>query len=136
MFSSKGCYRRMNKIHERSHSLVLNDYQSSFDRLRSTLNEKTIQQHCINVLLTEVYKYLNGYSPDSMNEIFYLPPNHYKLLSNFNVFAADNPRNKYLLNSSVYQANQLWQTLPSETKGYASMQLFKDKMKTWRCDRC
>ena len=71
-----------------------------------------------------------------MNEIFYLPPNHYKLLSNFNVFAADNPRNKYLLNSSVYQANQLWQTLPSETKGYASMQLFKDKMKTWRCDRC
>ena len=74
MFSSKGCYRRMNKIHERSHSLVLNDYQSSFDRLRSTLNEKTIQQHCINVLLTEVYKYLNGYSPDSMNEMFLFAP--------------------------------------------------------------
>ena len=70
-----------------------------------------------------------------MNEVFYLRQNHYNLRS-FNVFATDNPRNKYLLNSSVYQANQLWQRLPSEIKGCASLQLFKDKMKTWRCYRC
>ena len=85
--------------------------------------------------LTEVYKYLNGYSPNLMNEVFYLRQNHYNLRS-FNVFATDNPHNKYLLNSSVYRVNQLWQTLPSEIKGCASLQLFKDKIKTWRCDRC
>ena len=134
MFSSKGCYKRINKIHERSLRLILNDYESSFDSLLSTLNEKTIHQRCINVLLTEVYKYLNGYSPDLMNEVFYLRQNHYNL-RNFNVFATDNPRNKYLLNSSVYRANQLWQTLPSEIKGCASLQLSKDKIKTWRCER-
>ena len=119
MFSSKGCYKRINEIHERSLRLILNDYDSSFDSLLSTLNEKTIHQRCINVLLTEVYKYLNGYSPDLMNEVFYLRQNHYNLRS-FNVFATDNLRNKYLLNSSVYRANQLWQTLPSEIKGCAS----------------
>ena len=32
------------------------------------------------------------------------------------IFATNNPRNKYLLNSSVYLAKQLWQTLPSEIK--------------------
>ena len=69
-----------------------------------------------------------------MNEVFYLRQNHYNLRI-FNVFATDNPRNKYLLNSSVYRVNQLLQTLPSEIKGYASLQLFKDKTKTWRCDR-
>ena len=66
------------------------------------MKKKTIHQRCINVLLTEVYKYLNGYSPDLMNEVFYLRPNHYNLRS-FNVFAPDNPRSKYLLNSSVYR---------------------------------
>ena len=64
---SKGCYKRINKIHERSLRLIINDYESSFDSWSSTLNEKTIHQRCINVLLTEVYIYLNGYSPDLMN---------------------------------------------------------------------
>ena len=31
MFSSKGCYKRINKIHERSLRLILNDYESSFN---------------------------------------------------------------------------------------------------------
>ena len=93
------------------------------------LNEKTIHQHCMNVLLTKVYKYLNGYSPNLMNEILYLRQNHYNLRI-FNVFATDNPRNKYLLNSSVFRANQLWQTLPSEIKDCAPLQLFKDKIRT------
>ena len=70
-----------------------------------------------------------------MNEVFYLRQNHYNL-SNFNVFATGNSRNIYLLNSSVYRANQLWQTLPSAIKDCASLQLFKDKIKTWHCDRC
>ena len=103
----KGCYKRINKIHERTFRLILNDYESSFDNLLSTLNEKTNHRRCKNFLLTEVYKYLNGYSPDLMNKLFYLRPNHYDLRT-FNVFVADNPRNKYLLNSSVYRANQLW----------------------------
>ena len=131
MFSSNGYHKRINKIHERSLRLIFNDY----DSLLSTLNEKTIHQRCINVSLTEAYKYLNGYSPDLMNEVFYLRQNYYNLRS-FNVFATDNPHNKYLLNSSVYRANQFWQTLPSEIRGCASLQLFKDEIKTWRCDRC
>ena len=105
----------MNKIHERSLRLILSDYESLFDILLSTLNENTIHQRCINVLLTEVYKYLNSYSPDLINEVFYLRQNHYNL-RNFNVFTTYNLRNKYLLNSSVYWANQLWQTLTSEIK--------------------
>ena len=135
VFSSKGCCERINKIHERSLRLIFDDYELSFNRLRFTLNEKMIHQRYINVLLTEVYKYLNGYSPELMNQVFYLRQNHYNL-RNFNVFATDNPCNKYLLNPSVYRANHLWQTLPSEIKDCASLQLFKGKIKTWRCDRC
>ena len=70
-----------------------------------------------------------------MNEVFYLRQNHYNL-RNFNVFATDNPGYKYLLNSSVYRANQVCQTLPSEIKDCALLPLFKDNIKTWRCNRC
>ena len=97
-----------------------------------------MKQRCINVLITKVYKHLNGYSPDLLNEIFYLRQDNYNL--NFNDFGTDNSLNKYLLNSSVYRANQLWKTLLSKIKDCASLQLFKNKIfilkiKTWSCNR-
>ena len=122
-------YKRINKIQERSLRFIPNDFESSFDSLLFTLNEKTIHPRCISILLTKLNKYLNGYFPNLMNEVFYLRQNYYNL-SNLNVSATDNPRNKYLLDSSVYRANQLWQTLTSEIKGCAPLQLFKDKIKT------
>ena len=47
--------------------------------MRSTLNEKTVNQHCTNVLSAEAYKYLNRFSHELMNEVFYLRQNHYIL---------------------------------------------------------
>ena len=67
MFTLKGSNKRIDIINKRSLRLILNDYEASFYDMISTLNEKTIPQHCINVLLTEVYKYLNGLSPELMN---------------------------------------------------------------------
>ena len=49
-----------------------------------SFNKKTIQQRCINVSLTEIYKYLDGISSELMNEVFYLHPSHYK--KQFNSF--------------------------------------------------
>ena len=62
-------------------------------------------------MLTEVYKFLNGYSPDIMNDVFDPRQNTYNL-RNFHAFATDVPRNNCMLNSVVYRANQLWETLP------------------------
>ena len=63
-----------------------------------------------------------------MSEVFYLPQNQYNL-RNFNVFAIDNPRNKYLLNSSIYPANQLWQTLPFKLRAVYHCSSLKIKSK-------
>ena len=121
--------KKINKTRERSLRLILNYYESLFDSLLYTFNQKAIHQCCMKVLLIKVYEYLNNYSPNLINEVFYLHPNHYNL-RNFNVFATDNPCNKYLLSSSIYRANELWQTLPFKIEGCASLQLFKDKIKT------
>ena len=48
---------------------------SSFSDLVTLLNEQTIHQRCINFLMTEFFKYLNGLSPDLLNEVFRLKSN-------------------------------------------------------------
>ena len=50
MFPSKGCYKRVHKIHKTSLRLVLKDYESSFKSLLSILNEKAIHQCCIRAI--------------------------------------------------------------------------------------
>ena len=75
---------------------ILNDYESSFYDMLFTINEKTIHQRCKNVLLTEVYKYLDGLSSELMNEAFCLRQNLYNL-NTVNVFAPDNPHKNFLL---------------------------------------
>ena len=89
MFSSKGSYKRINKIHKRSVRLILNDYELSFNSLLSTLNEK-------NDLLTLHKRFTN-----QIIRIFTQPLPRFYNLRSFNVFATDNPRNKYLLKSNV-----------------------------------
>ena len=46
------------------------DYTSSLSDLVTLLNEQTIHQRSINLLMTEVLKYLNELSLDLMNEVF------------------------------------------------------------------
>ena len=60
MFSSKGCCKTINKIHERSLRLILNDYEPSLDRLLSTLNEITIH-HAILMSLPHIIRVTNTY---------------------------------------------------------------------------
>ena len=106
MFTSQGCNKRMDKIHERLLRLIFSDHESSFYDILSTLNKKTIYQRCTDVLLNGICTYLNDLSPELMNEVFHLRQNHYNL-HNLNVFAMDDPCNKFMLNSTVYGANQL-----------------------------
>ena len=72
MFTSKGCNKRIDRIHERALRLILNNDESSFYDMLSTFNKKSIHQRCISVLLTEVYKYPNDLSRELMTEAFYL----------------------------------------------------------------
>ena len=136
MFCSKKSMKKINSIHERSLRLLLNDYESTFDLLLEKSHEISVHQNCINSLMIEVYKYLNGLSPDIMNEIFILRKNSYNL-RHFHLFQTENPRSsKFGLDAIAYRASQLWQQLPTEIREVPSLSIFKDKIKTWKCSNC
>ena len=75
-----------------------------------------------------------------MNDVFHLRQNTFSL-QNFYVFAIDIPTNNYLLSSVVYRAIQLSEALPfdlknSEALPFGLLQLFKNRLKYWRCTEC
>ena len=93
MFCTKHSIGRINSIHERCLRLIQQNYTSDFEVLLENSNEKPVHQKCIELLMTEVYKYLNDLSPDIMSDIFKLRENTYNL-RNFHIFESQNPRAK------------------------------------------
>ena len=90
----------------------------------------------INSLLTEVFKYIHGLSPEIMNEVFSTRANIYNTRQ-FNVFETHKPAsNRYELSSIPYKANQLWNLRPENLKSSPSLTLFKNKIKLWQCFNC
>ena len=79
--------------------------------------------------MIEVYKYLNGRSPDIMNDIFKWKENKYNL-RNFHIFQTESPRSlKYGLDAIPYRASQLWKQVPTDIREAASLTLFKNRIK-------
>ena len=69
-FCSKKSTKKVNAVHEGSLRIIRNNYESLYPLLLEETHQIIFHQRCINSLMIKVYKYLNGYSPDSMNDIF------------------------------------------------------------------
>ena len=101
IFYSKKSTKKINAVHERFLRIILNDYESPYPLLLEEAHQITFHQRCINSLMIEVYKYLNGHSADIMNGIFKLRENMYNR-RNFHIFHTENPRSwKYRLDASI-----------------------------------
>ena len=129
MFCTKHSIGRVNGIHERCLCLIQQNYTSDFDVLLENANEKQVHQKCIKRLMIEVYKYLNGLSPDIMSDIFKLRENTYNLRI-FHIYESQNPRTKkFGLDIIAYRASQLWKNFPDEIRYSTSLPVFKEKIK-------
>ena len=121
MFCSKQSTKKINAVHERSLRIIQNDYESLYPLLLEEAHQITFHKRCINSLMIEVYKYLNGHSPDIINDIFKLRENTYNL-QNFHIFQTENPRLlKYGLDAISYRASQIWQQVPTDIREAASL---------------
>ena len=136
MFCYRGIMHKMNKIHERSFSLLLKNYKDDFRDLLKSSGNISIHQRCINLLSTEVQKNIYGLSPEIMSKIFSTTANIYNTRQ-FNVLKTPTPTsNRYGLNSIPYKANQLWNLLPENLKSSLLLTLFKNKIKLWERFNC
>ena len=70
MFRSRQSNNLMNKSHERSLRISYKDQKTGYHNLLEARNEVTIHQRNMQVLMTEIYKIVDGVAPPIMNSLF------------------------------------------------------------------
>ena len=81
----------INKLHESSLRIILNDYSSEFNILLQNNNDICNHHGNVQALLTEVFKRKNGLAPPIMEPILYKRFQTYNL-RNFQEFATERKR--------------------------------------------
>ena len=108
MFCLRTSNNMINKLHERSLRIMLNDYSSDFNMLLENNNDICNHHWNIQTFLIEVFKTKNGLAPPIMESILNMRFNTYNL-RNFQEFATERKRTIYYgLETLSYRYPQLW----------------------------
>ena len=80
MFYSRTLNDKINRLHKCCLRIIYHDKLSNFEELLHNDNSISIYHNNIHALAIEVYKFVNGTSPEIMNEVFKPRNNsHYNL---------------------------------------------------------
>ena len=116
MFCSRTSNNMINKLHERSLRITLNDYSSNLNILLENNNDICNHHRNIQALLIEVFKLKNELAPPIMESILNKRFNTYNL-RNFQEFATEKKRTVwYVLLTLCYRYLQLWSHLPKTSE--------------------
>ena len=86
--------------------------------------------------MIEVFKYLQGLSPELMTYIFTLRKNPYNVC-NTPFFSSENSWSvRFGVDAIAFCASQLWQKVHIVMKDSSLLEIFKAKIKLWSCDDC
>ena len=136
MFCSRTSNNMINKLHERSLRIILNDYSSKFNILLENNSDICNHHRNIQALLTEVFKMKNELAPPIMESILNKRFNTYNRRS-FHEFVTERKRTIwYDLETLSYRYPQLWFLLPENLKEINSLSQFKRNIKHWICRDC
>ena len=72
MFHSRTLNNKINRLHKECLRMICNDNTSSFTDLLEIYNSVSVHHRNIQVLATELYKFVNGLSPKLVSDSFKL----------------------------------------------------------------
>ena len=129
------CFRQsnnlINKVHERALKLIYQD-DCNFEVLLEKQHNFSIHQRNLQVLMTEIYKILNGIAPSIMNSLFTFCLNQHNL-KNFQELSTEKRNTvNYGPKTVTYRVPIIWANLPSEYKLVVSLTAFKSKIRSWK----
>ena len=135
MLHSRTMNNKINRLHERSLRIVYSDQSSTFEELLE--RDKTFSIHHKNIqsLAIEIYKFVNGLSPEIMNSVFNLKENNRYSLRNVYGLYSRNPRTvKYGTEAISNLTPKIWSIVPQTINESTSLYSFKTKMRKWKPD--
>ena len=131
MFHSREINNRINRIHERALRIAYKDLHSTFQELLSKDGSVSIHHRNIQVLATEIYKFIHGLSPKIMGEVFRPIEIKYNLRTNLSLVSNNIRTVHYGLQSISYLGPRIWKLVPDNIKESTSLGSFKTAIKVW-----
>ena len=120
---------------ERALKLIYQE-NSNFEALLEKQHDFSIHQRNLQVLMTEIYKIVNGIAPPIINSLFTFRLNQHNLRNFQELLTEKRNTVNYGLETVTYRAPIIWAKLPSEYKLAGSLTAFKSKIKSWKCAIC
>ena len=88
MFGLRKSNNHINKIHERSLRIVTIDNNNNFEDLLKSNNQITVHQTNLQVLITKVFKIINGLSSPIVDNVLIFHENTHNI-GNFQIISND-----------------------------------------------
>ena len=128
MFCRKKQYLKIQKIHHKALKVVYNS-NKNYDELPRDNNEVSIDQSYLCTLICEVFKSLYNLSPEFMWSCFAFKDIMYNIRKGPLLRLPAAKSTSYGINSVLFRACLLWNSLPQSIKYSESIVELKTKMK-------
>ena len=136
MFYSRTTNNKINKLHERTLTLVYDDYTSTFDELLEKDNSFTVHHYNIQTLCTKLYKVYNNLSQTIFSELFVRNHSNYNLRLQSD-FVIPEVKTLYKRSSSLrYFRPIIWNLISKKIKYSDSLDSFIRKIRQWKPNSC
>ena len=133
IFHSRTLNNKINRLHEKTLRIVYGDYKSKFDELLEKDSFFRIHHRNIQTLPIEIFKFLNGLSPQIMNDVFQVKSPAPYYLRDKNELYSRNPKTvAYRADSVSFVAPKIWSIVPQEFKNSQSLYSFKKAIRKWK----
>ena len=137
MFHSRSLNNKINRLHERSLRIIYNDKHSTLEELLANNNSVSVHHNNIHAIAIEMYKVVNGISPEIMNKVFKLREEPHYHLRHTTQYLVDLIRSVFNGSESASSLGlRIWEQIPTEIKNKDSLVGFKKEIKKWKPLNC
>ena len=137
VFHSRKLNNKINKLHERCLRIVYNNNASTYEELLEADNSVSVHFRNVQALAIELYKVVNGFSPDIMKDVFPLNANSFYNTRNKRTFHSRHIRTVHFGSETLsHLAPKIWEFVPEEIKKLESVASFKNAINKWKPTNC
>ena len=136
MFCGKTANKEINRVHKRALSILLRDYDASFDELLVKNEEKAIHVQNLQMLMIEVYKSLNHQNPSFLWKLFARKEINYNLRIKDILTLPKALTTSFGTNSISFRGSILWNSTSDVIKSSNTVFSFIKNIKNWSGEVC
>ena len=135
-WTSRASINKIQKLRERALRFVLKDSTSDYETLMSRSDFDSFRISSIKTMAVEIYKILNGMSPEYLSSLFSKSNVLYQLRDSNKLIQPLKRTTTFGIKSLAYFGSHLWNMLPHHIKNSLSLCNFKSMIGKWSGPTC